>query len=68
MRDKLAGVFNPVFGGWAYFTAVQAMNDAEDRYNMPASPNNALHAEDSLVANLSRWRDNEMRLPAIQPF
>ena len=68
MRNKLAGVFHPVFGGWAYFTAVHAMIVADDRYHMPASPFIALLAAVSLVAILSRWRDNEMRLPAIQPF
>jgi len=34
----LAALFHPVFGGWAYFTAVHAIIVSGDRYHMPSAP------------------------------
>jgi hypothetical protein len=33
-----AALFHPVFGGWAYFTAVHAVIVGGDRYHMPSAP------------------------------
>lgn len=55
-RDGLGGLFHPVFGGWAYFTAVHAIIVAEDRYHMPASPFMALLAGLALGWVLDRYR------------
>ena len=35
---KLAALFHPIFGGWAYFTAVHSIIVSGDRYHMPSSP------------------------------
>lgn len=37
-------LFQPVFGGWAYFTAVHAIIVSGDRYHMPSAPFVALLA------------------------
>ena len=37
-----AGLFHPVFGGWAYFTAIHAIVVSGDRYHMPSVPFMAL--------------------------
>lgn len=34
----LRALFHPIFGGWAYFTAIHAITVAGDRYHMPSSP------------------------------
>lgn len=42
--DRLGALFHPVFGGWAYFTAVHAVIVSGDRYHMPSAPFVALLA------------------------
>jgi hypothetical protein len=37
-QDRFAALFHPVFGGWAYFTAVHAIIVSGDRYHMPSVP------------------------------
>lgn len=43
-QHRLGTVFHPVFGGWAYFTAVHAVIVSGDRYHMPSAPFVALLA------------------------
>lgn len=62
LRDhRLGALFHPVFGGWAYFTAVHAIIVAEDRYHMPASPFIALLAGVALAALAQTLRSRFQR-------
>lgn len=64
-RSGLGGLFHPVFGGWAYFTAVHAIIVAEDRYHMPAVPFMAVLAGLAIGRVLSRYR--MAREPSLAP-
>lgn len=48
-------IFHPVFGGWAYFTAVHAITVSGDRYHMPSSPFVVLLAGVALAALVQRF-------------
>jgi len=37
-RHKLGALFHPIFGSWAYFTAVHSIIVSGDRYHMPSAP------------------------------
>ncbi len=41
---RFGALFHPIFGGWAYFTAVHAIIVSGDRYHMPSAPFVALLA------------------------
>lgn len=43
-QHRLGTLFHPIFGGWAYFTAVHAVIVSGDRYHMPSAPFVALLA------------------------
>jgi hypothetical protein len=60
----LAGLFHPVFGGWAYFTAVHAIIVAEDRYHMPATPFMTLLAGLAIAGALRRHAGPRHPAPA----
>ncbi len=66
-QRRLGALFHPVFGGWAYFTAVHAVIVAEDRYHMPSSPFIALLAGLALAqiaGKLKGASDPVMQRPA----
>ncbi|MEP1202179.1 MULTISPECIES: ArnT family glycosyltransferase [Rhodobacterales] len=57
-RMRLGALFHPVFGSWAYFTAVHAIIVAEDRYHMPSSPFIALLAGVFFAAAIQAYQSN----------
>lgn len=62
-QGLFATLFHPVFGCWAYFSAVHAIIVAGDRYHMPASPFIALLAGVALAALARRWRASQSTTP-----
>jgi hypothetical protein len=48
-------LFHPVFGGWAYFTAIHAITVSGDRYHMPSAPFVALLAGVTAAALVHRF-------------
>lgn len=58
-RLHLGALFHPVFGSWAYFTAVHAIIVVEDRYHMPSSPFIALLAGVSVAWLVATFGSNK---------
>ena len=53
-KESFKALFHPVFGGWAYFTAVHMIIVSGDRYHMPSAPFVALLAGVTIAA-MMRW-------------
>ena len=57
-NHKLNALFHPIFGSWAYFTAIHAIIVAEDRYHIPATPFIAIIAAVGVVT-LIKQKDSQ---------
>ena len=55
-QERLWALFHPVFGGWAYFTAVHVIIVSGDRYHMPSAPFVVLLAGVMLAAIVQRFK------------
>jgi len=54
-RQGIAALFHPVFGGWAYFTAVHVITVSGDRYHMPSGAFVALLAGVTVASLAQRF-------------